>query len=102
MPFESAVWNLIPGEFGKRMNDSKRYENTLIAILFFSWGALFLDRTALHSLAPYFVPEFHLSHQQVGMLGAVLAVTLALSALFLKETHLARAGSPVLQGAPAD
>jgi MFS family permease len=64
------------------MSDSKRYENTLIAILFCSWGTLFLDRTALHSLAPYFVPEFHLSHQQVGMLGSVLAVTWALSALF--------------------
>ena len=62
--------------------DNSRYESTLVAILFFSWGTLFLDRTALHSLAPYFVPEFHLSHQQVGMLGSVLAITWALSALF--------------------
>jgi sugar phosphate permease len=67
------------------MNDSRKYENTLIAILFFSWGTLFLDRTALHSLAPYFVPEFHLSHQQIAMLGSVLAVTWALSALFLES-----------------
>jgi MFS family permease len=64
------------------MDNSKRYESTLVAILFFTWGTLFLDRTALHSLAPYFVPEFHLSHQQVGMLGSVLAITWALSALF--------------------
>jgi MFS family permease len=63
------------------MDNSKRYESTLVAILFFSWGTLFLDRTSLHSLAPYFVPEFHLSHQQVGMLGSVLAITWALSAL---------------------
>ena len=62
------------------MDTSKRYESTLVAILFFSWGTLFLDRTSLHSLAPYFVPEFHLSHQQVGMLGSVLAITWALSA----------------------
>ena len=68
--------------FAKRMDNSKRYENILIAILFCSWGNLFLDRTALHSLAPYFVPEFHLTHQQVGMLGSVLAITWALSALF--------------------
>jgi MFS family permease len=64
------------------MTNSRRYENTLIAILFFTWGTLFLDRTSQHFLAPYFVPEFHLSHQQVGMLGSVLAVTWALSALF--------------------
>jgi len=64
------------------MDTSKKYESTLVAILFFSWGTLFLDRTSLHSLAPYFVPEFHLSHQQVGMLGSVLAITWALSALF--------------------
>jgi len=64
------------------MDTSKRYESTLVALLFFSWGTLFLDRTSLHSLAPYFVPEFHLSHQQVGMLGSVLAITWALSAFF--------------------
>jgi MFS family permease len=64
------------------MDNSKKYENTLIVILFCSWGTLFLDRTALHSLAPYFVPEFHLTHQQVGMLGSALAITWALSALF--------------------
>ena len=64
------------------MDTAKRYENTLVAILFFSWGTLFLDRTALHSLAPYFAPEFHLSHQQVGMLGSMLAVTWALWAFF--------------------
>jgi len=33
-------------------------------------------------LAPYFAPEFHLSHQQIGMLGSVVAVTWALSTLF--------------------
>jgi MFS family permease len=59
---------------------SKKYENTLVTILFFSWGTLFLDRTSLHSLAPYFVPEFHLSHQQIGLLGSVLAIAWALSA----------------------
>ena len=64
------------------MDRAKRYENTLVAILFFSWGTVFLDRTSQHYLAPYFAPEFHLSHQQIGMLGSVVAVTWALSTLF--------------------
>ncbi len=64
------------------MEQAKRYENTLVAILFFSWGTVFLDRTSQHFLAPYFAPEFHLSHQQIGMLGSVVAVTWAFSALF--------------------
>jgi MFS family permease len=64
------------------MDNSKRYENTLVAILFFTWGAVFLDRTSQHYLAPYFAPEFHLSHQQIAMLGSVVAVTWALSTLF--------------------
>lgn len=64
------------------MDKSKRYENTLLAILFFSWGTVFLDRTSQHYLAPYFAPEFRLSHQQIGMLGSVVAITWALSTLF--------------------
>ena len=64
------------------MNNSKRYENTLVAILFFTWGTVFLDRTSQHYLAPYFAPEFHLSHQQIGQLGSVVAVSWALSTLF--------------------
>ena len=34
---------------------SKRYENTLVAILFFSWGTVFLDRMSQLYLAPYIV-----------------------------------------------
>jgi MFS family permease len=64
------------------MDRSKRYENTLVAILFFSWGTVFLDRTSQHYLAPYFAPEFHLTHQQIGTLGSVVAITWALSTLF--------------------
>jgi MFS family permease len=64
------------------MEQTKRYENTLVAILFFTWGTVFLDRTSQHFLAPYFVPEFHLSSQQIGTLGAVVAAAWALSALF--------------------
>ena len=64
------------------MDGTKRYENTLIAILFFTWGTVFLDRMSQHSLAPYFIPEFHLSPHQIGQLGSVVAVTWAISTLF--------------------
>ena len=64
------------------MDYSKRYEKTLVSILFFTWGTVFLDRMSQLYLAPYFAPEFHLTDQQVGMLASVVAVAWAVSALF--------------------
>lgn len=64
------------------MNPSRRYETTLVAILFFTWGTVFLDRMSLLYLAPYFAPEFHLSHEQVGTLASALAITWAASTFF--------------------
>jgi predicted MFS family arabinose efflux permease len=64
------------------MNSSKRYERTLVAILFFTWGTVFLDRMSPLYLAPYFAPEFHLSHAQIGTLASVLAITWAASTFF--------------------
>jgi len=64
------------------MDASKRYESTLVAILFFTWGTVFLDRMSLLYLAPYFAPEFHLSHAQIGTLASVLAITWAGSTFF--------------------
>ncbi len=61
------------------MDGSRRYENTLIAILFFTWGTVFLDRMSQMYLAPYFAPEFHLNPQQIGTLASVLAITWAAS-----------------------
>jgi len=58
------------------------YERTLTALLFFTWGTVFLDRMAQLYLAPYFAPEFHLSSEQIGMLASVLAITWALSGFF--------------------
>jgi MFS family permease len=63
------------------MDHLKRYESTLVAILFLTWGTVFLDRMSLLYLSPYIVPEFHLSHSQVGMLASVLAITWAVSTL---------------------
>ena len=61
------------------MDGSRRYENTLIAILFFTWGTVFLDRMSQMYLAPYFAPEFHLGHKQIGTLASALAITWAAS-----------------------
>jgi predicted MFS family arabinose efflux permease len=61
------------------MGRSRRYENSLIAIFFFTWGTVFLGRMSALYLAPYFAPEFHLSHGQVGTVASVLAITWAIS-----------------------
>lgn len=63
------------------MEHSRRYENHLVSILFFTWGTVFLDRMSQLYLAPYFAPEFHLSSQQIGFLASVVSVTWALSGL---------------------
>jgi predicted MFS family arabinose efflux permease len=61
---------------------TRGYENTLVGILFFSWGTVFLDRMSQIYLAPDIAREFHLSHEQIGLLASVLAVTWAVSSLF--------------------
>ena len=58
---------------------SRRYENMLVAILFFTWGTVFLDRMSQLYLAPYFAPEFHLNREQIGTLASVLAIAWAAS-----------------------
>ena len=65
------------------MEYSKRYENTLVAVFFFAWGTVFLDRMSQLYLAPFFVPEFQLTSSQIGILAAAVSITWALSALFL-------------------
>ena len=61
------------------MDGNRRYERSLIAILFFTWGTVFLDRMSQMYLAPYFAPEFHLNPEQIGTLASVLAITWAAS-----------------------
>src|SRR5262249_11666889 len=60
---------------------SRRYEKTLVAILFFTWGTVFLDRMSQLYLAPYLAPEFHLTHGQVGALASALGIGWAVSTL---------------------
>ena len=59
----------------------RRYETLLVTVLFFSWGTVFLDRMSQLYLAPYIAPDFHLSHEQIGLLASVLAITWAISTL---------------------
>ena len=61
------------------MGRSRRYETSLVAILFFTWGTVFLGRMSALYLTPYFAPEFHLSHGQVGSVASALAITWAAS-----------------------
>jgi MFS family permease len=56
------------------VDHTRRYENTLVIILFFTWGTVFLDRMSQLYLAPYFAPEFHLTSEQIGLLASVLAI----------------------------
>ena len=65
------------------MEYSRRYEKTLVAILFFTWGTVFLDRMSQLYLAPYFAPVFRLNDQQVGFLASVVSIAWAIGALFL-------------------
>ena len=57
-------------------------EFVVVAVLFFTWGAVFLARMSGLYLAPYLVPEFYLTHAQVGLLGSVVAIAWAVSGLF--------------------
>ena len=61
------------------MEFSRKYERTLVALLFFTWGTVFLDRMSQLYLAPYFAPEFHLTSQQIGFLAGVMGITWAVS-----------------------
>jgi predicted MFS family arabinose efflux permease len=75
---------------------SRRYENTLVAVLFFTWGTVFLDRMSQLYLAPFFGPEFQLTNQQIGLLAAGLSIAWALSALLLAALSDRLGRRPVL------
>ncbi len=56
-------------------------ERLTLAILFATWGLVFLDRMSVLYLAPYIARDLHLDDAQVGMLAGVVAVSWAVSAL---------------------
>lgn len=61
--------------------EQKRYELRVVALMFFVWGLVFLDRMSVLFLAPFLVPELRLTNGQVGLLASVLAITWAFSGL---------------------
>jgi len=63
------------------VSDSRRYQTGLVALVFLTWGTVFLDRMSLVYLAPFIAPDLHLTHAQVGLLVSALALTWAVSSL---------------------
>ena len=60
---------------------SRRRESQIVAIMFVTWGTVFLDRMAVLYLAPYIAPDLHLSNAQIGSLAGIMAACWAVSAL---------------------
>lgn len=60
---------------------TKRYQTGLVVLFFFTWGSVFLARMSVLYLAPFIVPDLHLSHEQVGLLASALALAWAASGL---------------------
>ncbi len=56
-------------------------ESQVIAIMFVTWGIVFLDRMSVLYLAPYIAPALHLSSAQIGSLAGIMAACWAVSAL---------------------
>lgn len=61
--------------------NQRTYEAGLVALVFLTWGTVFLDRTSLLSLVPYIKHDIPLSHEQVGLLASALALAWAFSSL---------------------
>ena len=59
------------------------YENTLLALLFLTFGFVFFDRLALNFLFPFISKEFDLDATHLGMLASALALTWALSGVVM-------------------
>ncbi|WP_067461176.1 MFS transporter [Actinomadura macra] len=56
-------------------------QNTLVVIMFFAAGIVFLDRFGITFLFPQIGGDLHLNHSQLGSLVSVTAVTWAISSL---------------------
>ena len=61
--------------------DDRRYESRMVAIMFFAWGIVFLDRMSQLYLMPYIAADLRLSDEQVGFVASAMAVSWAVSAV---------------------
>ena len=58
------------------------YENGIVALMAFTFGALFFDRLALNYLVPYVAKDLSLNNTQIGLLAAGLSLAWALSSYY--------------------
>lgn len=58
-----------------------RYEAGLVALMFFVWGVVFLDRMSQLYLMPYIARDLALTNRDVGALASAMAVSWAISSL---------------------
>jgi predicted MFS family arabinose efflux permease len=63
------------------MKPTRGREGAMVAILFATWGLVFLDRMSLLYLAPYIAPDLRLSTAQVGTLAGIIALCWAISSV---------------------
>ena len=68
------------GATAKDAPASVGYEFWVVLLLGLAYGFAFYDRQMMTFLAPFVIPEFHLSNLQVGALGSGLSLTWALGA----------------------
>jgi MFS family permease len=62
-------------------NTNRRYEYTVLAIFFFTWGIIFMDRLAISFLLPIIVPKLGLNNTDVGFIGFVTTACFAVSSV---------------------
>ena len=61
--------------------DDRRYERRMVAIMFFAWGIVFLDRMSQLYLMPYIAADLRLSDEQVGFVASAMAAATCWAAL---------------------
>lgn len=58
------------------------YENGIVLLMAFTFGALFFDRLALNFIVPFVARDLQLNNTQIGLLAAGLSLTWAFSSYF--------------------
>jgi len=66
------------------------YENGIVTLMAFTFGALFFDRLALNYLVPYVAKDLALNNTQIGLLAAGLSLAWAFSSYFTTAWSEAR------------
>lgn len=75
-------------------------QNTLVVIMFFAAGVVFLDRFGITYLFPDIAPELKLNNSQLGSLVSVTAITWAISSLLFSilSDRLGGRNKPIIIG----